>query len=84
MDKEKAVADLLEIVKQFNKEFDMWTITYDARVQFGWGYGKPGEQAKKMEIQAIDQIIYRKPPPASLTEIMDANKSAKSTPSDAV
>ena len=84
MDKEKAVADLQEIVRQFNKEFDMWSIMYDARVQFGWGYGKPGEQVKKMEIQAIDQIIYRKPPPKSLTEIMDAKSSAESPPSDAI
>lgn len=67
--------ELAEIVKDFNLKFDEWTKKNDCRVTFGWLYNAgPEKQVKAMEILGIDKIIYRKPPPKSLTEVMNVLK----------
>lgn len=70
MDKKKAFEELQVIVDGFNLAFSEWTSRYDARVQFGWAYGAIPGPVKMMEIQGIDQIIYRKPPPKALSELI--------------
>ncbi len=68
----EAFEELKVIVQDFNKAFDAWTEKWGCRVTFGWLYGNGSErQIKAMEILGIDRIVWRKPPPKSLSQIMD-------------
>lgn len=67
------VVELKQIVEEFNQKFNAWTNKYDSRVSFGWAYSD--KQIKAMEIQGIDKIVYRKPPPKSLGQIMSEAES---------
>lgn len=70
----KSAVELQEIVDQFNKQFNKWTKDHGARAIFGWTYGDGKDrQVKGLEIQAIDIIVWRKPPPKGLGEMMDAS-----------
>jgi hypothetical protein len=72
------IEELQEIVKDFNTRFDAWTKDNDCRVTFGWQYNAgPEKQIKAMEILGIDKIIYRKPPPKSLSELMGGKNEDK-------
>lgn len=70
------------MVDQFNTQFSQWTKKYGARATFGWQYGNGVEkQIKALEIVAIDKIIWRKPPPKGLGEMMHGTGPVGSTSS---
>lgn len=75
IDKEKVSIELAAIVSDFNDRFDKWMQATGCRATFGWKYGLH-QQIKAMEIQAVDFIVYRKPPPAFST-LGDAMKEGK-------
>jgi len=59
----KATSDQLkEIVQEFNDKFKVWMDETGCRANFGWKYGDH-DSIKTMQIQSIDLIVYRKPPP---------------------
>lgn len=76
----KEAVELQEIVDQFNQKFDRWTREHGARATFGWQYGTGEKQVKAMEILGIDKIIWRKPPPKGLGEIMNDQQASGSAP----
>lgn len=66
-----SIVHLRQIVADFNRAFDRWTHDWKCRVTFGWLYGDGMEkQVKAMEILGVDKIVWRKPPPKSLAQIM--------------
>lgn len=63
---------LQDIVDAFNDAFARWTSATGNRVNFGWQYGDGKEkQIKALEIQGIDKIVWRKPPPKQLFDIVE-------------
>ncbi|NDC22617.1 MAG: hypothetical protein EBZ49_00580 [Proteobacteria bacterium] len=72
MNKEEVSKELTQIVNNFNEEFAKWMEKTGCRASFGWKYWHD-HNVKSLEVQAIDLIVYRKPPPAYQTvkDVMD-------------
>jgi hypothetical protein len=58
----RASNELIEIVRQFNSAYGVWMTETGCVANFGWKYGSD-QSIKTMEVQSIDAIVYRKPPP---------------------
>jgi hypothetical protein len=72
----KEVTESLQaVVSKFNTDFNEWMNSCGCRATFGWKYGID-QHVKEMEIQCIDLIVYRKPPPPFKT-IQEAVEKAK-------
>jgi len=61
-DKKSISDDLKKIVDEFNSKFQGWMKETGCRANFGWKYGDH-DALKQLEVQSIDLIVYRKPPP---------------------
>lgn len=81
--KEHAIKRLHDIVSEFNETFQSWMEETGCRAAFGWTYNPGGnrDQIKGLEIQGIDLIVFRKPPPAYLGGGTPMDRSQPSEPS---
>ena len=66
MNKEKVTDQLACIVQDFNRSFKKWMEETGCQANFGWLYN-PNTGFKMMEIQDVNLIVYRKPPPGGET-----------------
>ena len=55
---------LASIVTEFNRSLTQWHESSGCVASFSWKYSDDDGQAiKELEIQSVDKILFRKPPP---------------------
>jgi len=67
---EAAISILKEIVDKFNTDFEEWSRVSGCVVTFGWKYGGEGRFVKALDVQGVDAIVWRKPPPEEIERLL--------------
>lgn len=59
-----AVKELQAHVEEFNARFAEWQERFGLVVNFSWRYSRHEDGAKSLDIQSVDRIVFRTPPPS--------------------